>query len=161
MLLNHKDSDFIATWSIFREIAYNGYFWQFNLVLLHTLWSQFHGEKFRSLISKSNNWWNWNPSRSATICTYGKAKLGVGTIVAFSILYNIPRFFEVSWVKSNNATLLEDGGLDQVISVEPTWLRMDSTYISVYITWMYLVFMYVLPFGGLSILNMLMFLDVR
>ena len=26
---------------------------------------------------------------------------------------------------------------------------------------MYLVFMYVLPFGGLSVLNLLMFLDVR
>jgi hypothetical protein len=42
-----------------------------------------------------------------------------------------------------------------------TELRQDPTYISVYITWMYLVFMYVLPFGGLSILNLLMFLDVR
>ena len=40
-------------------------------------------------------------------------------------------------------------------------LRMNETYLNVYITWMYLVFMYVLPFGGLSVLNSLMYLDVR
>ena len=38
---------------------------------------------------------------------------------------------------------------------------MNETYLNVYITWMYLVFMYVLPFGGLSVLNSLMYLDVR
>lgn len=42
-----------------------------------------------------------------------------------------------------------------------TSMRQDETYISVYITWMYLVFMYTLPFGGLSVLNVLMYLDVR
>lgn len=68
-------------------------------------------------------------------------------IVCFSILYNIPRFFEVSW---------EAGGVPEMTS-----LRQNEYYISIYITWMYLVFMYVLPFGGLSVLNMLIFLDVR
>jgi hypothetical protein len=119
--------------------------------------------------------------RSATICTYGKAKLGVGCIVVFSILYNIPRFFEVSWepVKaalgegadaaaaniSANATGQhqdedeEENGSQ--VELQMTSLRQNPDYISIYITWMYLVFMYVLPFGGLSVLNMLMFLDVR
>ena len=55
---------------------------------------------------------------SATICTYGKAKLGVGIAVAFSIFYNIPRFFEVSWNESSNGTL-----------VVQTWLRQNETYI--------------------------------
>ena len=40
-------------------------------------------------------------------------------------------------------------------------MRQDPVYISVYITWAYLVFMYAVPFTGLSVLNMLMFLDVR
>jgi len=76
--------------------------------------------------------------------------MGVTTIVIFSILYNIPRFFEVSW---------ESAAAD--VGPEMTSLRQNQYYISIYITWMYLVFMYVLPFGGLSILNMLIFLDVR
>ena len=43
----------------------------------------------------------------------------------------------------------------------PTSLRQDQTYISVYVTWMYFVFMFALPFGCLSILNLLIYLDVR
>ena len=42
-----------------------------------------------------------------------------------------------------------------------TKLRQNVYYKSIYITWMYMVFIYVLPFAGLSILNMLIFLDVR
>ena len=89
--------------------------------------------------------------RSATICTYGKSKWGVAAVISFSLLYNIPRFFEISWEET------EEG----IPRPQATSLRQDAYYISIYITWMYLVFMYVLPFGGLSILNLLIFLDVR
>ena len=89
--------------------------------------------------------------RSATICTYGRSKWGVAGVISFSILYNIPRFFEVSWEET------EEG----LLQPQMTSLRQDAYYISIYITWMYLVFMYVLPFGGLSVLNLLIFLDVR
>ena len=68
-------------------------------------------------------------------------------VVAFAALYNLSRFFEITWDA--------EGG------VITTPLRRDPTYVSVYITWMYLVFMYAVPFGGLSVLNLLMFLDVR
>lgn len=40
-------------------------------------------------------------------------------------------------------------------------MQQNVVYIRVYITWIYLVFMNVWPFSGLSVLNMLMFLDVR
>jgi len=127
------------------------------------------------------------PLRSATICTYGKAKLGVGAIVAFSILYNIPRFFEVSWEFSTNidggsissddyynvTTIIHENTSSTLIPINftstenssaeviPTALRKNSDYISIYMTWMYLVFIWCLPFSGLSVLNLLMFLDVR
>ena len=110
------------------------------------------------------------PFRSATICTYGKAKLSVAAIVTFAILYNVPRFFEVSW--NTTAAPTDDGtevnnenDTEVAIETEPqvgmSSIRSNRYYISIYITWMYLVFMYVLPFGGLSVLNMLIFLDVR
>ena len=38
---------------------------------------------------------------------------------------------------------------------------MDPIYISIYVTWMYLVFMYIVPFASLAILNMLIFLEIR
>ncbi len=34
-------------------------------------------------------------------------------------------------------------------------------YISVYVTWMYLVFMYIVPFTSLAVLNLLIFLEIR
>ncbi|KAE8743895.1 FMRFamide Receptor -part 2, partial [Frankliniella occidentalis] len=34
-----------------------------------------------------------------------------------------------------------------------TWLRRDPLYINVYITGMYLVFIYMLPFSMLAVLN--------
>ena len=72
-------------------------------------------------------------------------------VVAFAALYNASRFFEITWSASEGAA----------VDVVTTAMRRDPVYISVYITWMYLVFMYAVPFGGLSVLNMLMFLDVR
>ena len=35
--------------------------------------------------------------RSSNICTYGRAKVAVVLIALFSLIYNIPRFFEVTW----------------------------------------------------------------
>ena len=35
--------------------------------------------------------------RSSNITTYGKAKVAVILIALFSLVYNIPRFFEVTW----------------------------------------------------------------
>ena len=70
---------------------------------------------------------------------------------------------------SNDSTIImeqaewneSDYVADQIPLPVPTSLRMNPIYISVYVTWMYLVFMYLLPFGGLSVLNLLIYLDVR
>ena len=34
-------------------------------------------------------------------------------------------------------------------------------YISIYVTWMYLVFMYIVPFSCLAVFNLLIFLEIR
>ena len=59
---------------------------------------------------------------------------------------------------SNNGSYGEES---QSVIPLPTSLRQDPTYISVYVTWMYFVFMFALPFGCLSVLNLLIYLDVR
>lgn len=41
------------------------------------------------------------------------------------------------------------------------FFRRNQLYISIYVTWMYLVFMYVLPFVSLIVLNYLIFLAMR
>ena len=83
----------------------------------------------------------------------------------------------VASLQNGNFTPLEDEGVGYILSYsnqtgignsseinvipQPTRLRMNEIYISVYVTWMYFVFMFVLPFGCLSVLNLLIYLDVR
>lgn len=89
-----------------------------------------------------------HPLRARSLCTYGRARTYVLVIILFSILYNLPRFWEVShqdnfYVPFNTT----------IYCPVPSSLRMNSTYISVYIHWMYLMFMYILPFSSLAVLN--------
>eukprot|EP00094_Tigriopus_californicus_P010707 TCALIF_10326-PA protein Name:"Similar to FR FMRFamide receptor (Drosophila melanogaster)" AED:0.55 eAED:0.55 QI:0/0/0/0.4/0.75/0.8/5/0/350 len=97
--------------------------------------------------------------RSSEIITIGRTKWALVFIAAFAVLYNITRFFEITWTLAQDPT----DPLNATLRAEliTTKLREDPIYISVYITGMYLVFMYTLPFSGLSILNYLIFVDVR
>ena len=95
-------------------------------------------------------------SRSTDFISYGRTKLAIFFIFLFSLAYNFSRFFEVTWKE-----VPVQGTNETSVSVFPTPMRENTIYVTVYITWMYLVFMYALPFGGLSVLNTLMYLDVR
>ena len=66
------------------------------------------------------------PLRARSLCTYGRARLYILSIVLFSILYNVPRFLEVG-----TAQFL--CGPDQHIETRmvPTKLRQDDLYIQV------------------------------
>ena len=37
--------------------------------------------------------------RSEDIITYGRTKISILVTVLFSVLYNVPRFFEISWAE--------------------------------------------------------------
>ena len=77
-----------------------------------------------------------------------------------TISNNVTEFASRIENNNNSTTQEEELAMVHVIPI-PTELRMDEIYVSVYVTWMYLGFMYVLPFGGLSVLNLLIYLDVR
>lgn len=96
--------------------------------------------------------------RTSEIITYGRTKIAVFVIFLFALGYNLVRFFEVTWFEHVKVV---DGVNVTVVDITTTEMRQNELYISIYITWSYLVFMYVIPFGGLSVLNLLMFLDVR
>lgn len=88
------------------------------------------------------------PLRARSLCTYGRARTYVMVIILFSIVYNLPRFWEVShqanYYEAFNTT---------IYCPVPSNLRQNPTYISVYIHWMYLVFLYFLPFSSMAVLN--------
>lgn len=89
-----------------------------------------------------------HPLRARSLCTYGRARIYVLVIIIFSVVYNLPRFWEVS----HQANFYEAFNTTIYCPV-PSSLRQNSTYISVYIHWMYLVFLYILPFSSLAVLN--------
>ena len=43
----------------------------------------------------------------------------------------------------------------------PTDMRLDTNYITAYITWMYLVFMYFIPFSTLAVFNLMTWQEMR
>lgn len=89
-----------------------------------------------------------HPLRARSLCTCGRAKLYVVGIIVFSIVYNLPKFFEATiqteWYAEGNVT---------VYCARPTHLRLNEVYVNVYIHWCYLIFVYLLPFLSLAVLN--------
>lgn len=89
-----------------------------------------------------------HPLQARSLCTCGRARLYVILVIIFSVLYNITRFWEVD-VQPCLHNILHV----TIYRVYPSFLRNNETYIKIYIHWMYLIFMYFIPFGFLSVLN--------
>jgi hypothetical protein len=89
------------------------------------------------------------PLQARSLCTRGRARQYIFLIIVFSILYNLPRFWEVQLVELTyeskyNTTLYK---------VSMTHLRHNPVYITIYIHWLYLIFIYLIPFATLAVLN--------
>lgn len=89
-----------------------------------------------------------HPLRARSLCTYGRARIYVIVIVLFSTLYNIPRLWEgkikTEWSEEYNTTVYCPVQSD---------FRDNEYYQTVYIHWLYLICMYLVPFLSLAILN--------
>jgi len=92
------------------------------------------------------------PLKARHLCSQGRSKLAVAVFLGISIIYNIPRWLEITWTPAET-------GVGAYAS--PTQLRENKDYIDIYVNWMYLVFMYIIPFSCLAILNLLTFLEIR
>ncbi|EAA01756.2 AGAP001862-PA [Anopheles gambiae str. PEST] len=97
-----------------------------------------------------------HPLRARALCTYGRARLYVVGILVFSILYNLPRFWEVTLISSTHP----DTGLT-IYCVKASDMRTNETYIKVYIHWLYMIFVYFLPFSLISFFNLMIYRQVR
>ncbi|XP_030763747.1 FMRFamide receptor [Sitophilus oryzae] len=89
-----------------------------------------------------------HPLRARSLCTYGRARIYVIGIVVFSTIYNIPRLWEgkikAEWSEEYNTT---------VYCPMQSNFRDNKYYQTVYIHWLYLICMYLVPFLSLAILN--------
>jgi hypothetical protein len=95
--------------------------------------------------------------RARSICTFRRAKICVFTLLTFSILYNLPRWFEV-------ITVVDDciSGIRNVTiyTNQKSELRDNEYYIKFYINWAYCIIMYIIPFGCLVIFNFAIYRQV-
>lgn len=96
------------------------------------------------------------PLHAKSLCTYGRARIYIIVIAVFSFVYNIPRFWEVDRVE------MEDDVHNVTrIMVLPSNLRNNQSYKVIYIHWMYLFVMYLIPFVLLALLNGLIWRKVH
>ncbi|XP_026469632.1 FMRFamide receptor-like [Ctenocephalides felis] len=95
-----------------------------------------------------------HPLRARALCTHGRARWHLCAIALFCILYNIPRFWEVS----SREYRIRD---TTIHCVEASDLRAESLYITLYIHWSYLVFLYFIPFSSLACLNAMIYRQIR
>eukprot|EP00095_Tigriopus_kingsejongensis_P006395 maker-scaffold117_size339417-snap-gene-2.23 protein:Tk06395 transcript:maker-scaffold117_size339417-snap-gene-2.23-mRNA-1 annotation:"uroporphyrinogen decarboxylase" len=72
---------------------------------------------------------------------------------------NIPRFLETQSIE--RTYFYEDCNDIQVVEVEPTDLRLDRTYIIVYVNWVWCISTGILPFVALLILNYKIFVGLK
>ncbi len=77
-------------------------------------------------------------------------------ITVFSALYNIPRFWEITWL-----TIVDPATNATIAIYDTTPLRTNEIYINVYINWLYLLVMYALPFTGLAAFNLMIYSAVK
>jgi hypothetical protein len=96
-----------------------------------------------------------HPLRARALCTYGRARVYVVVIIIFAILYNIPRFLEVR-IKEYS-----DTEFGNVFCISASDLRANPTYVKVYIHWLYLIFIYLLPFSSITFFNIMIYKQVR
>lgn len=97
-----------------------------------------------------------HPLRARALCTYGRARLYVIVIVIFALLYNIPRFLEV-----RIREIYGDAEFSTIFCIAASDLRANPIYVKVYIHWLYLVFIYLLPFTSITFFNTMIYSQVR
>ncbi|XP_034481353.1 FMRFamide receptor [Drosophila innubila] len=97
-----------------------------------------------------------HPLRARALCTYGRAKIYFIVCVCFALAYNMPRFWEVVTVtyQPTNTTVV-------LHCVRPSPMRINPTYVNIYIHWCYLIVNYIIPFLTLAILNCLIYRQVK
>lgn len=95
------------------------------------------------------------PLKAKALCTKKKAKFCILIIAVFSIAYNAIKFFEIQLVQSKDA---EHGVF---YCPRANSLRRNYYYIHIYIHWMYLIVINLIPLTAITFFNVQIFLRVK
>ncbi|VDN01246.1 unnamed protein product [Thelazia callipaeda] len=97
------------------------------------------------------------PFKAPSILKKTRVRIFILSLLIFSLLFNITRFFEVRVV--NNCFRSNINAFIPVLA--PSNLRLDQTYRLIFFGWAYTILMFVMPFSLLIILNSQVLLAVR
>lgn len=95
------------------------------------------------------------PLRAKSFCTRRRAKLLIFMFVLFSVVYNLPRFFETSLNKGHD----EDYG--DFYFIRASSIRRNPLYIQIYINLSYFILMNLIPLAGIIFFNFMIYRQVR
>lgn len=97
------------------------------------------------------------PFKASSLLQASRVRLFILSLIAFSVLFNSTRFFEVRVVGS---CFRQNIG-EYIPVISPTELRSNHTYRLIFFGWAYTILMFVVPFIVLIVLNSQVLLAVR
>ncbi|XP_014214332.1 FMRFamide receptor [Copidosoma floridanum] len=97
-----------------------------------------------------------HPLKARSLCTYGRARTALALIVLGSVLYNLPKLWEVELSEEVHSTRNVT-----IFCIVPTELRENKLYIAIYVHWSYFFVYYAFPFVALVIFNVAIYKRVR
>lgn len=93
--------------------------------------------------------------KARSLCTQSRTKHCIYFITLVSLLYNVPKVFEIKLIEGTD----EDFGTFYCVSASS--LRINKVYITVYIHWLYFIFMNLIPLSGITYFNLMIYCKVR
>lgn len=91
-----------------------------------------------------------HPYRATNLCSIHFARRHVVVVGLFSVVFNLPRFFEYAVVHNNDG---DGGGGGDGSHLQKNWILESRVYRIVYSNLLYFVVMFLLPLVTLAILN--------
>jgi hypothetical protein len=96
-----------------------------------------------------------HPFRARTYCNHKKTIISICVTVTLSIIYNIPKFFEISLQTGF------DNEFGEFYFLKPSKLRVDPIYVKIYIHWTYFIVMNLFPLICITLFNIMIYRQVK
>lgn len=96
-----------------------------------------------------------HPFHVRALCSKERTRFWICLVVALSVAYNLPKFFEISLMHAH------DEVYGTFYFITASRLRTNPTYITIYINWCHFIFLNIIPLSGITFFNLMIYHQVR
>lgn len=96
-----------------------------------------------------------HPLKARGYLTHARTKMCIFLAVVLSVVYNIPKFFEVKILEGS------DKDYGSFYRVSASSLRVNEFYKEIYIHWLYCIVMNLIPLSSITFFNLMIYRQVR